>query len=52
MWNLKYGTNEPIGATETGSQTENRLAVAKGEGNKEGKYWEFGVSRCKLLYTE
>ena len=31
MWNLKYGTNEPIGATETGSQTENRLAVAKGK---------------------
>jgi len=52
MWNLKYGTNERFGATETGSQTEHRLAVTKGEGNKGGKDWEFGVSRCKLLYTE
>ena len=26
---------------------ENRLVVAKGGG---GKDWEFGVSRCKLLY--
>ena len=32
MQNLKYGTNEPIYKTETDSQTENRLVVAKGEG--------------------
>ena len=32
MWNLKYGTNELIYKTETDSQTENRLVVAKGEG--------------------
>ena len=30
MWNLKYGTNEPIRKTETDSQTENRLVVARG----------------------
>ena len=29
---------------------ENRLVVAKGEGG--GKDWEFGISRCKLLYIE
>ena len=30
---------------------ENRLVVAKGEG--EGWVdWEFGISRCKLLYAE
>ena len=26
--------------------------VAKGEGAGEGMDWEFGVSRCKLLYRE
>ena len=25
---------------------------AKGEGEGEGKDWEFGISRCKLLYIE
>ena len=53
MWNLKYGTNELIYKTETDSLTwrTNRL-VAKGKGAEEGKDWEFGVSRCKLFYTE
>ena len=41
MWNLKYGTN-----------MENRLLVAKGEGKRSGMDWEFGVSRCKLLHLE
>ena len=49
MWNLKYGTNELIYETETDSQTENRLVVAKGEGGERGMDWEFRVSRCKLL---
>ena len=31
---------------------ENRLVVAKGEGAGRGMDWEFGVSRCKLLYLE
>ena len=34
--NLKYDTNEPIYETETDSQTENRLVVAKGEKPKNG----------------
>ena len=32
MWNLKYDTNEPIYKTETDTDIENRLVVAKGEG--------------------
>ena len=32
VWNLKYDTNKLIYETETDSQTENRLVVAKGEG--------------------
>ena len=31
---------------------ENRLVVAKGEAGGRGMEWEFGISRCKLLYTE
>ena len=31
---------------------ENRLVVAKGEGTGEVTDWEFGISRCKLLYIE
>ena len=31
---------------------ENRLVVAKEEGVGGGMEWEFGVSRCKLLYIE
>ena len=34
MWNLKYVTNELIYETETDSDTENRLVVAKEEGEK------------------
>ena len=30
---------------------EHRLVVAKGEGVGGGVEWEFGVSRCELLYT-
>ena len=32
------------------SQTENRCVVAKEEEGKGGKVWEFGISRCKLVY--
>ena len=31
---------------------ENRLVVAKTAGGRGGMDWEFGISRCKLLYTE
>ena len=39
MWNLKYGTDEPGYRTETDSQTENRLVIAKGEGVGRGREW-------------
>jgi len=29
---------------------ESRLVGAKGEGGWGGKDWEFGTSKCKLLY--
>ena len=32
------------------SLLENRLVVAKGEGKGGRMDWEFGVSRCKLVY--
>ena len=31
---------------------ENKLVVAKGQGGGGGMDWEFGISRCKLLYIE
>ena len=51
MWNLKYGTNESMYKTETDSQTQRReLWLSRGRGwEREGL--EFGISRCKLLYT-
>ena len=51
IWH-KYGTNELIYKTETDSDIENRLVVAKGVGAGRGMDWEFGVSRCKLLHLE
>ena len=51
MWNLKYDTNELIYKTETDSQTwRTDLWLPRGRG--EGLDWEFGTSRCKLLYIE
>ena len=52
MWYLKYDTNELIYEIEI--DIENRLVIAKGfgEGSGGGKAWEFGISRCKLLYIE
>ena len=31
---------------------ENRLVVDTGEGMGREKDWEFGISRCKLLYIK
>ena len=50
MWNLKYGTNEPIYKTETDSQTwRTDLWLLWGE---HGMNWEFGVNRRKLFHLE
>ena len=48
MWNLKYGTNEPVCKTERLANIKNRLVVAEGEG--EGVEWTgLGVSGYTLL---
>ena len=53
MWNLKYGTNEPIYRTETDSQIwRTDLWLLGSVGGRRGMDWEFGVSRCKLLHLE
>ena len=51
MWNLKYGTDEPIYGYRN-TDTEKKLVVAKWEGFAGEMEWEPGVSRCKLLYIE
>ena len=50
MWNLKYGTNEHIDDIET--HTEKICGGQGGGVMGEGKDWEFGTDRCKLLYAE
>ena len=51
MESLKSDTNELTYETETNSDIEKRLVVAKREGQR-GKDWEFGVSRYKLVYID
>ena len=53
-WNLKYGTNEHIYKTETDTDIENILVVAKeeGGGGGSGMDWESVVSRYKVLHLE
>ena len=46
MWNLKYSTNELFYEIDS----QNRLVVAERGGHGGGKDWEFGVSRCQLVY--
>ena len=48
MWNLQYDTNEPI--YETDSDIKNRRVVAMWEVGGGGMEWQFGISKCKLLY--
>ena len=52
MRNLKYYTNELLWNRNRLTNIENRLVVAKGAGCGRRMEWEFGVSRCKLLYRE
>ena len=50
MWNLKYDTDELICETNRLTDLENRLVLAKVV-DASRMDWEFGISRCKLLYT-
>ena len=53
MWNLKYGTNDPNYKNRKRlTDIENRLVVAKGEGEGGGMDREFWLSRCKLSHLE
>ena len=51
MQNLKYDTNDLIYKTETDSQTQ-RTDIQLPKREARGLDWEFGPSRCKLLYVE
>jgi len=52
MWNLIYGTNEPINRNETNSWTWSQTCGCQGGGGGSEMDWEFGVSRFKLLHLE
>ena len=46
MWNLKYGTSDPICKTETGQEREGRVVVGGGGGGRgggSGMNGEFGL---------
>ena len=49
---MEYKIIELIETESRITGMENRLVVAKGEGFGGGMEWEFGISRCKLLYIE
>ena len=52
MWNLKYDPTELLYKTETLSQIKKSdLCLPSGRRIGDEKDWEFGVSRCKLLFT-
>ena len=48
MWNLKYGTDEPIYKTETDSQTltADLWLPRRGGGEGSGMDWEFRVNNA------
>ena len=48
MWDLKCDKNEFVYETNRFTDIENTLVVAKVGGME----WEFGVSRCEVLYRE
>ena len=51
MWNLNYGTNEPIYQKQTQRHREQMCGCQRrGEGS--GMDWEFGDHRCKLFHLE
>ena len=51
MWSLKYDANEHIYKTEKKTHRKREWTCGCQGGGGGGKDQEFGVSRCKLLYT-
>lgn len=51
MWNLKYDTSELICETDLQTQRTD-LELPVGRGARYLSDWEFGISRCRLLYIE
>ena len=52
MWNLKYGTNEPIYRNRNRPTHIKKTLGCQGGCRGSGMEWEFGVSRFKLLHSE
>ena len=50
--NLKCDTNEPTYEIETDSQTQRADLWLPSGGGGGGNDWDFGISRCTLLYIE
>ena len=49
MLNLKYDTNQLI--SETKQTHREQTCGCQGRGGGDGKDWEFGIDKGKLLYT-
>ena len=51
IWNLIYGTNEPVYRKETHGLGE-QTCGCQGRGGESRMDWESGVNGCKLLHLE
>ena len=50
LWNLKYGTDDPIYKTETDDGRGEQTDGCQGERGERGMDGQFGIFGCKLLY--
>ena len=49
MWNLKYDTNEFTKKKQAHNFRKQIYGYQQGKWGREGKNWEFGISRGKLV---
>ena len=52
MWNLKYDTNELTQETTASQIQKSDFWLPVGAESGRRNDWEFGISRCKLVYVE
>ena len=52
MWNLKYDTNELTWETTDSQIQKSDFWLPVGAESGRRNDWEFGISRCKLVYVE